>query len=510
MEQWRNFDLKGAVATWQGAIDSGHKHARLYMRLCDALREMNLNSRRTQCMEDAYQASRGLGADEQRFYEAYRSLAQSKTLEASGSLATLLEEHPENNEVRLLLAQLMRGNREYQGALDIVGAATTSSPEENIRLKVATCRLYIEMMHFDKAIEVASATLPTAKELKMRREELLLLDALAHANQNLGNLDATESLAKETADMAKDLGFVRIQAQAVSHLSVVAIKRGQFTRATELAELRESLLEDSNDMRAAAQMSITRAETMGATGRPLQAYELLTNETIPSLRKDANTYWEAYAKVVRAGIQRSLGRFDAAIEDCSSGASLFRSIANDRLQSFAQVVCAETMLASGRIEGARELLALARATRTRLKLDLILMQNSFLDAEILLTEGKSREAFAIANELAEEYARKGLPSDEVVALDLVARSALAMGDQVQASKAVSKARKIGTNEYLEMEIELRLTELLVGRSQTNEATTIAALQSLQGQARELGYLAIANKIGAAVDAPPAPQLPSSP
>jgi hypothetical protein len=138
------------------------------------------------------------------------------------------------------------------------------------------------------------------------------------------------------------------------------------------------------------------------------------------------------------------------------------------------------------------------------------MQNSFLDAEILLTEGKSREAFAIANELAEEYARKGLPSDEVVALDLVARSALAMGDQVQASKAVSKARKIGTNEYLEMEIELRLTELLVGRSQTNEATTIAALQSLQGQARELGYLAIANKIGAAVDAPPAPQLPSSP
>jgi serine/threonine protein kinase len=495
LRQWENFRLMDAIATWESAVEKGHEHPLLYSSYCHGLRHLRGEVGFRVCIRDLSGSHPSLSPDERAYYEAFKfRYSSDHHLKATKLLLRLLERFPNDIKVIRLYVGVQRQRQEYEGALKSLRRARVKTERDKIALVATEVNILVEAKRYEEAIEVALGLLPRVKAEGMARHELAILDGLALSTRNSGQLDLSLEYAKQSMALAQELQSSRYMAEAASLLVGVAMRQRKFQEALELVDLRKAYLIQSGDQNAANQMSITRAEILTATGYPRQADKMLSDVTLPALRGDENTYWSAYAQAVRAGVRRSLLEFEAAAEDCSSAATIFSAIKRPRMRAYADITCAEVQLEAGRFDMARGLLENARSIREDLNLELLLLQNSTLEAELALAEGKAKKALAQAAEVANEYQRRDLPTYEIALRNLEARAALLIGDAERARVAIDRALQLGAGEHKEMSLQLRFTALHVDLLSGDAELARASLQALQKEVTELGYLLLAKKI----------------
>jgi serine/threonine protein kinase len=498
--EWQAYQIDDAAATWQGALDAGHRHPRIYMRVCGAHFEKNRLDDFHKCTKSVVDAALilsdegKLSKDEKHYYEAYYLGYSGKPVKAIETLGEMSLPFADDYEIGRLRARIHRGSRQYADAIETLKKVEPRSKKQAISILTSECNIRIEQQRYEEATALATSLLQATEVLGFERERVLLLDNLAQAARNTGHLESSLHWATESLALAQKLGSIQLQANAISLQVGVYMQRREFTKALKHVIIRQKFLRANNDSLAANQMDVTRVEILMVVGRPKEALELLSNMTLPKLRDDKNSYWLAYAKLVRSNIRQLMFLLDEALEDCRSAEDTFRQIRNPRLMAFAQMVCAGAHLEKGELDEAKELLDAARVIRSELKLEINLWQNDLVDAEVLLLEGKPEEALAMAKKVSANYVERGLPSKEIVALELMARSAVALRDPAAATLAIGRAIKLGAAEDLVIDLQLRHTDLLVRSLSENKAEILVELDALHTEATAYGYLARAHKI----------------
>ena len=167
------------------------------------------------------------------------------------------------------------------------------------------------------------------------------------------------------------------------------------------------------------------------------------------------------------------------------------------------MVCGHALLDVGRIDDAERELSEAYAIRRALHLDFQLLQNELSRAEVALARGNGKEARDIAANVAQRYHEKGLQPDEMAAHELMARAALAYGDDELAAQDFAPLLSLARGEHAEFNLQI---DLLAARLALRTAPSEAnrkAVEALLQKASEVGYerIAQATRKAMATDTP---------
>ena len=403
----------------------------------------------------------------------------------------LLDRYPGSFEISRRLVSVQIDNHELAEAIETLHRAKLVSEKEELEFKVVEASILFRQSRHKETIALALETLPRISAQHMARQELTLLEVLAKATENLGQLETSRGYSLRALDLSRELQSQKFEAQATGLVADIARQQHQFTRAFELLDLRAARLADEGDTRSIRQLSITRAELLLATGQPAQAEALLSTEALPHMREDTNTYWEGYALIVRSEARRSMAKLDAALEDCHSAEAVFRG-KSARQVAYAQLTCGQALLDAGQTSDAAKLVEKSRTARTKLGPDTSGSRTRWSRPRFLLAERDARAPCASLRRCWQNTSEHDNPMKQVFTRELMARAALAMGDVDRAESALAPALKIGPGEHRELDLQLRLTTLRLQRVRGDDIASSAAIQALRNEALGLGYARLAN------------------
>ncbi len=507
LSHWDAMRPREAAAIWQKAIDEGFAHARTYDFLCDARETLSLVGQSGACREDAYKAARGLPREDRDYYEALYRRQQHESVEATKLILRLLNRHPGDLQLSQVLVGIQREQQEFGTALETLAKVRPRDAAETVMVQGDRVTLLTQGKNYSEAIDEGTGALASARKLGMVSEQFVILESLAQSHRNLGNLQASEAYGEESLRLAQTVESPRHEAAAISLLIAIAIAQERYARAVELVEKRTTYLHDAGNLRAASEILITKAEIWLVTGKPVEAEKLLSEQALPQLRKDNNSYWEGYALIARSEARTSLGKSAEAIEDCYAGDAVFRGIRSTRLQAFANMVCGVALIDAGRLAEAEERLREARKLRTDLKLNVQLIENTVAEAELSLAKGESKAAYEGASDAARRYAELDRKGKARAAQELMGRAALVEGDMDRAIEALRAARALEGAENIEAELRLSLLEARIANVRDHDEAAVEALGALANEAEARGYGRIAHEARLELDNIPRSVVP---
>ncbi len=484
------FRQQDALAVWEKAIDDGFVHARIHKGRCST-RFRTAPEQHLECTRLAYEAAKSLPWDEQAYYQARYLTVSGEYTESTSLLLELLNKYPENALLLGALKDVQIQLKEYDAALATLEKVNASTPAESLELAVSRANVLTEAGRFQESLDLAKVLLPRAVEQGNRWIELKLENLLSGALANLGQLEEAGTHGVRAAQLAREAQSINDEAKALAKLVSIDVKEHRLERALHSAERRAALLGEQGDTLAQKQGRLTRAEILAVVGQPMQAEKELSDNVLPMFRSGGHNFWVGYTLVARALVRRSIGKYETALDDCSTAELVFDSLGKERLLSYAQLVHAQILLSTGELSKAQEFLHASRKLRTALKLDLLLLQNSLVEAEAELLDGDAEKAYEHASLVASEYNAKGITMHELVARELMGRAALAMSKIELAREALMPALAVGAREHREIALELRLTELRVKRMEGAAGAVKKEIQSLAREARNLGYVRVA-------------------
>jgi eukaryotic-like serine/threonine-protein kinase len=378
------------------------------------------------------------------------------------------------------------------------------------------------------ATRLYEQALGTYREIGNRGAEAAALNNIAVVLKNQGNLDRARQLYEDVLAITREVGSRGGEAYALNNLAGVLLRRGELDEAARLLEGSLKIRREQQDRAGEASALDNLGVALRRKGDLAGARQ--RHESALAIRRQIGQKIGEVASLNNLGsVLLDQGELAAARRSFESSLALCRQTGNKSASASALFGLAEVLAREGRTQEARQRHEEAIALRTQLGEKGTLAESRLALAAALLDAGDAPQAGALARAAAEELGRQGATSNQALALAVSALAAEAQGDAGRAREAIDDAlalterdqtlrarlavelaaarlRRVDDPEAVLQAVaeraarsgllELRLQADLALAERQPPAQRQTRLAALAGEAKALGYGAIARKAGA--------------
>jgi eukaryotic-like serine/threonine-protein kinase len=497
-----------------------------------ALRSLPAPTHQDPRIDLAEAAAAGARADFKRQAEAAARASERGTAQGSPLLvaqARLLECRALRNlgQADKALAACQEGRRLYADAGDRSGVAEALTHAANV--------LY-DRGDLPGAAGLYEKALVTYQELGNRGSEAGALNNIAVVLKSQGNLDRARQLYEEVLAICQEIGSRSGEAFALNNLAGVLLRRGDLAKAEELFTQSLTIRREQGDRSGEAYALDNLGVVLRKRGDLSNARR--RHEESLRIRQEIGQKIGEVASLNNLGsVLLDQGELEAARQKFKGSLTLCRETGSRSASAYALFGLGEVLARRGDLAGARKQHEAALALREALGEKGTAAESRLALAVLRLDSGEAEPAEQLARTAAAELALQGTADTQALALATAALAAAARGDQAGARQTIDRATALlGAHQDLRARLLVEIRAARLGRIPTPEvaleqviaqaaqagllgpqlearlalgeleiergraAAGRARLETLQGEARALGYGLIARKAASRIGA----------
>lgn len=255
------------------------------------------------------------------------SIAQARSGDQAGSLANAQQvvaaaRELEDNDLRVAALRQLASLAFFRGDLDAAAAALDEAlahlPESGrtlalIDVLVAYGSVDDERGQFALARSRFQRALALARDIGSRRDEASVLVNMASIDNEAGDVDAAADTLRAGLDAARRAGDAQLEGAALANLGATESNRGRLLDAVSLLKQAVDLARKRGDVDQRLLATAQLAWAMMPFDRP-DSVGTLARQILAVARHDGNSYQEAEAEWVLAGLAERRADWRAALD----------------------------------------------------------------------------------------------------------------------------------------------------------------------------------------------------